>query len=130
LTDSSAARRVKTHRTLSLLLSFLVLVGWTGFAYSARSAASAKDAAARELAVVKAERDRWAAERSEHRQTLRDLAEARAQASAAKDEAVVLVRQLEELRAPVVATGSLEAETRIRKADRPPRPKSGKPTVQ
>ena len=50
-------QRLTAHRTLSLILTFLTLVGWGGFAYSAGSAAIATHDLRAELAQSQAAQD-------------------------------------------------------------------------
>ena len=70
-------RRLKAHRTLSLILTFLALVGWGAFAYSAGSSAIATHDLRAELAQSKAAQDQLRAERNQQ-QAAGDLAQLQA----------------------------------------------------
>src|SRR3954463_8202895 len=59
-------QRLKANRALSVTMSFLALVGWGGFAYSAGSSSVATRDLRAELAQSTAAQDQLRAERDQH----------------------------------------------------------------
>ena len=78
-------QRLKAHRTLSLILTFLALVGWGGFAYSAVSSIATRDLRAA-LAQSTAAQDQLRAERDQQQAAVGDLAQIEAKLASARGE--------------------------------------------
>src|SRR3954447_18169188 len=96
-------RRLKAHRTLSLILTFLTLVGWGAFAYSAGSAAVATRDLRAELAQSKAAQDQLLAERNQQQAAAGDLAQIQAKLASAREDFDILSHKREQARAQVTA---------------------------
>src|SRR3954449_8712907 len=88
-------RRLKAHRTLSLILTFLTLVGWGAFAVSAGSAAIATRDLRAELAQLKASQDQVLAERNQQQAAAGDLAQAQAKLASAREDLDILAHKRE-----------------------------------
>jgi hypothetical protein len=93
-------QRLKAHRTLSLILTFLTLVGWGAFAVSAGSAAIATRDLRAELAQLKASQDQVLAERNQQQVAAGDLAQAQAKLASAREDLDILAHKREQARAP------------------------------
>src|SRR5215210_3264840 len=96
-------RRLKAHRTLSLILTFLTLVGWGGFAYSAGSSSIATRDLRAEIAQLKASQDQLLAERNQQQAASGDLTQIQAKLASAREEFATVARQREQVRAQVAA---------------------------
>src|SRR3954470_5485946 len=96
-------RRLKAHRTLSLILTFLTLVGWGAFAYSAGSSASAERDLRAELAQSTAAQDQLRAERDQHQAAVGHLTQIQAKLVSARGELETLAQKREQARAQVAA---------------------------
>src|SRR5919112_1869267 len=79
-------RRLNAHRVLSLTVSFLALVGWGTFAYSAGSSASTERELRAELAQLQAVQDQLRTERDQQQAKVGDLAQIQAKLASAHDE--------------------------------------------
>jgi len=75
-------RRLKMHRTLSVILCSLALGGWGAFAYAAGSSAGTQRDLRAELAHLRASQDQLLAEKTQHQAAVGDLAQLRTLASA------------------------------------------------
>jgi uncharacterized protein (DUF3084 family) len=109
-------RRLKAHRTLSLILTFLALVGWGAFAYSAGSAAIATHDLRAELAQSKAAQDQLRAERDQHQAAVGDLTQIQAKLVSARGELETLAQKREQARAQV-ATAQQELMVLTKRRD-------------
>ena len=109
-------RRLKAHRTLSLILTFLTLVGWGAFAYSAGSAAIATRDLRAELAQSKAAQDQFLAERDQHQAAVGDLTQIQAKLASARGELDTLAQKREQARAQV-ATAQQELMVLTKRRD-------------
>src|SRR5215212_667481 len=96
-------QRLKAHRTLSLILTFLALVGWGAFAYSAASAAIATHDLRAELAQSKAAQDQLRAERDQQQAAVGDLTQIQAKLVSARGELDTLAQKREQATAQVAA---------------------------
>jgi hypothetical protein len=96
-------QRLKAHRTLSLILTFLTLVGWGGFAYSAGSSSIATRDLRAELAHLKASQDLLLAERNQQQTAAGDLAQIQAKLASAREDLDILAHEREQARAQVAA---------------------------
>src|SRR5215204_982712 len=96
-------RRLNAHRVLSLAVSFLALVGWGAFAYSAGSSASAERDLRAELAQSQAAQDQLRAERDQQKAAVGDLAQIQAKLASARGELDTLARKREQATAQVAA---------------------------
>jgi zinc resistance-associated protein len=96
-------RRLNAHRTLSLALSGLALVGWGAFAYLAGSSASAARDLRAELAQSKATQDQLLAERNQQQEAVGDLAQIQAKLASTRDELAALAQRREQAKAQVAA---------------------------
>src|SRR5215210_4283781 len=96
-------RRLKAHRTLSLILTFLTLVGWGAFAYSAGSSAIATHDLRAELAQLQASQDQVLAERNRQQEAAGDLAQLQAKLASAREDLDTLAHKREQARAQVAA---------------------------
>ena len=96
-------RRLNAHRVLSLTVSFLALVGWGAFAYSAGSSASAERDLRAELAQSQAAQDQLRAERDQQQAAVGDLAQIQAKLASARGELDTLARKREQATAQVAA---------------------------
>src|SRR5215210_371509 len=96
-------RRLKAHRTLSLILTFLTLVGWGAFASSAGSAAIATHDLRAELAQSKAAQDQLRAERDQQQAAVGDLTEIQAKLASARGELEALAQKWEQATSQVAA---------------------------
>jgi chromosome segregation ATPase len=91
-------QRLKAHRTLSLILTFLTLVGWGAFAYSAGSAAIATRDLRAELA-----QDQLLAEWNQQQAAVADLSQLQAKLASAREDLDTLAHKREQARAQVAA---------------------------
>src|SRR5215213_2360555 len=96
-------QRLKAHRTLSLILTFLTLVGWGGFAYSAGSSSIATRDLRAELAQSTAAQDQLRAERDQHQAAVGDLTEIQAKLVSARGELETLAQKREQAASQVAA---------------------------
>ena len=96
-------RRLNAHRVLSLTVSFLALVGWGAFAYSAGSSASAERDLRAELAQSKAAQDQLRAERDQQQAAVGDLTQIQAKLASAQGELESLAQKRERATAQVAA---------------------------
>src|SRR3954454_6896652 len=96
-------RRLNAHRVLSLTVSFLALVGWGAFTYSAGSSASAERDLRAELVQSQAAQDQLRAERDQHQAAVGDLTQIQAQLASARGELDTLARKREQATAQVAA---------------------------
>jgi len=96
-------RRLNAHRTLSLTVSFLALVGWGAFAYSAGSSASAERDLRAALAQSQAAQDQLRAERDHQQAAAGDLIQTQAQLVSARRELESLAQRRERAAAHVAA---------------------------
>jgi chromosome segregation ATPase len=96
-------RRLDAHRVLSLTVSFLALVGWGAFAYSAGSSASAERDLRAELAQSKAAQDQLQAERDQQQAAVGELTQVQAKLVSARDELDTLAQKRERASAQVAA---------------------------
>ena len=96
-------QRLKAHRTLSLILTFLTLVGWGAFAYSAGLAAIATRDLRAEIAQLKASQDQLLAERNQQQAAAGDLAQTQAKLASAREDLDILAHKREQARAQVAA---------------------------
>ena len=97
-------RRLKMHRTLSLGLCALALVGWGACAYAVGSSAGAQRDLRAELAHFRASQDQLLAERTQHRAAIGGLAQLQAQITTAHAELAALAQQRQQAKAHVAAT--------------------------
>ena len=88
-------RRLKMHRTLSVLLCSLALGGWGACAYAVGSSAGTQRDLRAELAHLGASQDQLLAERTQHRAAVGDLAQLQAQIASARAELAALAKQRE-----------------------------------
>src|SRR5687767_794073 len=88
-------RRLRAHRTLSLTVSFLALVGWGAFAYAAGSSASAERNLRAELAQSQAAQDQLRAEQDQQQAAVGDLALVQAKLVSARGELETLAQKRE-----------------------------------
>ena len=95
------ARRLKANRALSITMSFLALLGWGAFAYSAGSAASTTRDLRAELAQVKASQDQLVAEHKQQQEAVGDLAQVQAKLASARSDLGALARKREQATAQV-----------------------------
>src|SRR5215210_7321562 len=77
-------RRLNAHWVLSLIVSFLALVGWGAFAYSAGSSASTERDLRAELAQSQAAQDQLRAERDQQQAAVGDLTQIQAKLVSAR----------------------------------------------
>src|SRR3954454_4862746 len=77
-------RRLNAHRTLNLTVSFLALVGWGAFAYSAGSSASAERDLRAALAQLQADPDHPRAERDHNQAAVGYLTQIKAELVSAR----------------------------------------------
>src|SRR5215208_4722758 len=96
-------RRLNAHRTLSLTVSFLALVGWGAFAYSAGSSASAERQLRAELAQSTAAQDQLLAERNQQQAAVGDLTQIQAKLASAREDLDILAHEREQATAQVAA---------------------------
>jgi chromosome segregation ATPase len=96
-------QRLKAHRTLSLILTFLTLVGWGAFAYSAGSSSIATRDLRAEIAQLKASQDQLLAERNQQQAAAGDLAQTQAKLASAREDLDILAHKREQARAQVAA---------------------------
>jgi len=96
-------RRLNAHRVLSLTVSFLALVGWGAFAYSAGSSASAERDLRAELAQSKAAQDQLRAERDHQQAAVGDFTQIQAKIASARGELETLAQKRERATAQVGA---------------------------
>jgi chromosome segregation ATPase len=96
-------QRLKANRALSVTMSFLALVGWGGFAYSAGSSSVATRDLRAELAQPTAAQDQLRAERDQHQAAVGDLAQIQAKLASARGELDALARKREQATAQVAA---------------------------
>ena len=96
-------RRLNAHRTLSLTVSFLALVGWGAFAYAAGSSASAERQLRDDLAQSTAAQDQLLAERNQQQAAAGDLAQTQAKLASAREDLDILAHKREQARAQVAA---------------------------
>src|SRR3954463_15154647 len=96
-------QRLKAHRTLSLILAFLALVGWGAFAYSAGSSSIATRDLRAELAQSTAAPGQPRAGRDQHQAAVGDLAQIQAKLASARGELDALARKREQATAQVAA---------------------------
>ena len=96
-------RRLKANRALSATMSFLALMGWGAFAYSAGSSASAARDLRAELAQVKAAQDQLRAEREQQQAAVGDLAQIQAKLASARGELETLAQKREQAASQVAA---------------------------
>ena len=102
------SRRLKMHRTLSVLLCSLALGGWGACAYAVGSSAGTQRDLRAELARLRASQDQLLAER-QHRAAVGDLAQLQAQIASARAELAALANSASTLtrkRLPVSRTGT------------------------
>src|SRR4051812_42898430 len=97
-------QRLKAHRTLILILTFLALVGWGAFAYSAGSSAIATHDLRAELAQLQASQDQLLAERNQQQAAAGDLAQLQAKLASTRQDLDTPARQREQARAQVATT--------------------------
>src|SRR3954470_18380487 len=88
-------RRLNAHRTLSLTVSFLALVGWGAFASSAGSSASAERDLRAALAQSQFAQDQLRAERDQQQAAVGDLTQIQAQLVSARRELETLAQRRE-----------------------------------
>src|SRR4051794_6989287 len=121
-------RWLNANRTLSVTMSFLALIGWGAFAYSAGTSARAERQLRDELAQSKAAQDRLMTEQGQHQAAVGELAQvqtklasargelespaqkreqAKAQGAAARQELTTLAKRLEDRRAKVSEKGTV-----------------------
>jgi uncharacterized protein (DUF3084 family) len=96
-------RRLSAHRVLSLTVSFLALIGWGAFAYSAGSSARATRDLRAELAQSKTAQDQLLAERDQQQVAAGDLSQIQAKLASARGELESLAQTREQVRAQVAA---------------------------
>src|SRR3954453_12371668 len=96
-------RRLNAHRVLSLTVSFLALVGWGAFAYSAGSSASAERDLRAELAQSQAAQDQLRAERDRQQAAVGDLTQIQAKLVSARGELETLAQKREQATSQLVA---------------------------
>ena len=122
MSEADATRNVNMLRVFSLIMSFLALIGWSTFAYAAKSSATAQQRLSEQVAELKISQGQLIAERDQARAELADLTasrdqfmaerdEAKAQLAAARDEIAMLQKRLDEAQAKVLETGSVRAPT-------------------
>src|SRR4051794_11852520 len=133
------ARRLKANRVLSTTMSFLALLGWGAFAYSAGSSASTTRDLRAELAQVKTSQDQLLAGHKQQQEAAGDLAQvqaklasarsalealarkrekATAQATTAQHELASLTKRLESRRAKLSETRRARVAEQVSKSDR------------
>jgi hypothetical protein len=88
-------RRLNAHRVLSLAMSFLALVGWGAFAYSAGSSASTERDLRAELAQSQAAQDQLRAELDQQQAAAGDLVQIQAKLASARGEFETLAHKRE-----------------------------------
>ena len=88
---------------VSLTVSFLALVGWGAFAYSAGSSASAARDLRAELAQLKATQDQLLIEQTQQQAAVGDLAQIQAKLASAQGERDTLARKREQATVQVTA---------------------------
>lgn len=103
-------RRLNAHRVLSLALCFLTVVGWSAFAYSAGSSASAERDLRAELAQMKASQDQLLAERTQQQLAVGDLTQLKAKLASAREELAALAHRREQAAAQVTAVQQKRSE--------------------
>jgi len=96
-------RRLKANRALSATMSFLALMGWGAFAYSAGTSARAEQQLRAELTQGTAAQDQLLAERSQQQQTAGDLAQIQAKLASARGELETLAQKREQAASQVAA---------------------------
>src|SRR5215218_10677081 len=96
-------QRLKANRALSVTMSFLALVGWGGFAYSAGSSSIATRDLRAELAQSTAAQDQLRAERDQHQAAVGDLTEIQAKLVSARGELETLAQKREQATSQVAA---------------------------
>ncbi len=96
-------RRLNAHRTLSLTVSFLALVGWGAFAYAAGSSARTERNLRAEVAQSTAAQDQLRAERDQQQAAVGDLAQIQAKLASAQGELESLAQKRERATAQVAA---------------------------
>jgi peptidoglycan hydrolase CwlO-like protein len=96
-------RRLNANRALSATMSFLALMGWGAFAYSAGSSASAARDLRAELAQSKAAQDRLLAERTQQQEAWGDLSQLQAKLASTRQEIAALAQRREQAKAPMAA---------------------------
>src|SRR5215213_9059355 len=101
ITRMDLTRRLNAHRVLSLTVSFLALVGWGAFAYSAGSSASAERDLRAELAQSKAAQDQLRAERDQQQAAVGDLTQIQAKLASDRGELETLAQKREQARVQV-----------------------------
>ena len=93
--------RLNANRVLSATVSFLALIGWGAFAYSAGASASATRDLRAELAHLTTSQEQLLAERAQQQEALGDLAQLQAKLASARGELETLVRKREQAAAQV-----------------------------
>src|SRR5215213_9716890 len=96
-------RRLNAHRTLSLTVSFLALVGWGAFAYAAGSSASAERQLHDDLAQSTAAQDQLRAEWGQQQAAVGDLTQIQAKLASARGELETLAQKREQAASQVAA---------------------------
>src|SRR5215218_4931061 len=120
MSEADATRNVSMIRVFSLIMSFLAFIGWSTFAYAAKSSATAQHRLSEQVAELKVSQGQLIAERDQARAELADLKasrdqlmaereEAKAQLTAARDEIATLQKRLDEAQAKGSQTGSVGA---------------------
>ena len=96
-------QRLKANRALSVTMSFLALVGWGAFAYSAGSSASAERQLRAELAQSTAAQDQLRTDRDQHQAAVGHLAQIQAKLVSARGELETLAQKREQATSQVAA---------------------------
>jgi len=145
MTRMSVTRRLNAHRALSLTLSFLGLVGWGTFAYSAGSSEDPQRQLRQEVAQLTASQDQLLAERQQLQDTVGEAAELRAKLASAHAELRTLAEKREQAKVQVAAAqqelssvtraltekrAKVSEASRVRVAERSSKPAPGRGQVK
>jgi chromosome segregation ATPase len=96
-------RRLNANRALSATMSFLALIGWGAFAYSAGTSARAERQLRDELAQAKAAQDRLMTEQGQHQAAVGDLAQVQTKLASVRGELETLAQKREQAASQVAA---------------------------
>ena len=96
-------RRLNANRALGATMSFLALMGWGAFAYSAGTSARAERQLRDELAQSKTDQDRLMTEHGHHQAAVGDLAQVQTKLASARGELETLAQKREQVASQVAA---------------------------
>jgi peptidoglycan hydrolase CwlO-like protein len=120
MSERGTTRTVNALGALSLVMGLLAVTGWGTFAYAAKSSAAAHHQLTEQVGELKVSQGQLFAERDQAKAEVADLkarrdqlgaelVDAQAQLAVAREEVVMLQKQVEHLQAKASATGSVRA---------------------